>query len=65
MTVQYLPPVPELIELDMQSLYPPDDGFEPTVFDFDPYDEFQMRAEHQAIRDSMKRKNARMRHHID
>lgn len=60
MTVQYLPPVPELIELDMRALFP-EDYPEPS----DVLEEFQMRAEHQAIRDSMKRKNARMRHHID
>jgi hypothetical protein len=58
--VQYLPPVPELIELDMRALFP-EDYPEPET----DLDEFQMRAEHQAIRDSMKRKNQRMRHHIE
>lgn len=60
-TVQYLPPVPEEITLDLEALYA--SSGEEEIEPDDMWEEMQMRAEMTAVKQNMIRKNLRQRNH--
>lgn len=55
-TIQYLPALPNVIELDLEALCPEEDTLE-----VGGYEEFQMKAEMQAVRQRQKIKMNRHR----